>query len=63
VGIETVSWGLLLWRHRDQGSSYKGKHLIGAGLQVQRFLNRGRKHGSTEAHIVLEEELRKSCTS
>jgi hypothetical protein len=24
-------------RHRDQGNSYKGQHLIGAGLQVQRF--------------------------
>jgi hypothetical protein len=28
-----LSWGsLLLWR--DHGNSYKGKHLIGAGLQV-----------------------------
>ena len=24
-------------RHHDQGNSYKGKHLIGAGLQFQRF--------------------------
>ena len=24
-------------RHHDQGKSYKGLHLIGAGLQVQRF--------------------------
>jgi hypothetical protein len=24
-------------RHCDQGKSYKGQHLIGAGLQVQRF--------------------------
>jgi hypothetical protein len=24
-------------RHRDQGNSYKGKHLIRAGLQFQRF--------------------------
>jgi hypothetical protein len=24
-------------RHRDQGKSYKGQYLIGAGLQVQRF--------------------------
>jgi hypothetical protein len=24
-------------RQYDQGSSYKGQHLIGTGLQVQRF--------------------------
>jgi hypothetical protein len=24
-------------RHHGQGSSYKGIHLIGAGLEVQRF--------------------------
>ena len=24
-------------KHHDQGKSYKGKHLIGAGLQIQRF--------------------------
>jgi hypothetical protein len=24
-------------RHHDQGNSYKGEHLIGAGLQFQRF--------------------------
>jgi hypothetical protein len=24
-------------RHHDQGNSYKGQHLIGAGLRVQRF--------------------------
>ena len=24
-------------RHNDQGNSYKGKHLIGAGLRFQRF--------------------------
>jgi len=24
-------------RHHDQGKSYKGQHLIGAGLQVQTF--------------------------
>jgi hypothetical protein len=24
-------------KHHDQGNSYKGKHLIGAGLQFQRF--------------------------
>jgi hypothetical protein len=24
-------------RHHDQGNSYEGQHLIGVGLQVQRF--------------------------
>ena len=24
-------------RHHDRGSSYQGQHLIGAGLQFQRF--------------------------
>jgi hypothetical protein len=24
-------------RYHDQGNSYKGQHLIGSGLQVQRF--------------------------
>jgi hypothetical protein len=24
-------------RHHDHGNSYKGKHLSGAGLQLQRF--------------------------
>jgi len=32
-----VSWGFTaVKRHHDQGKSYKG-HLIGTGLQVQRF--------------------------
>jgi hypothetical protein len=44
-------------RHHDQGNSYKGKHLIGAGLQFQRFSpllswwearQRAGKHGSGE---------------
>ena len=31
-------------RHHDQGHSYKGQHLIGAGLQVQRLArNRDRE--------------------
>lgn len=28
---------LLLWKDTFQGKSYKGKHLIGTGLQFQRF--------------------------
>jgi N-acetylmuramoyl-L-alanine amidase len=48
-------------RHHDQGNSYKGQHLIGAGLQVQRFssliiiIKAG--HGGIQAGMV-QEELR-----
>jgi hypothetical protein len=46
-------------RHHDQGNSYKGQHLIGAGLQVQRFspLSSRQEHGSIQAGMV-QEELR-----
>ena len=30
-------WVLLLWRGTMTTASYEGKHLIGTGLQVQRF--------------------------
>jgi hypothetical protein len=46
-------------RHYDQGNSYKRQHLIGTGLQVQRFsplLSRW-EHGSIQAGMV-QEELR-----
>jgi hypothetical protein len=45
--------------HRGQGKSYKGQHLIGAGLQVQRFsaLSSRQEHGSIQAGMV-QEELR-----
>ena len=33
--LDTVS--IAVKRHHDQGNSYKEQHLIGAGLQVQRF--------------------------
>ena len=43
-------------RHRDQGNSYKG-HLIGAGLQVRDpfHYHQGRKNGSVQADMGLEE--------
>jgi hypothetical protein len=41
-------------RHHSQGHSYKGEQLTGAGLQVQRY-HHGRKHGSVQADVVLEE--------
>jgi hypothetical protein len=44
----------------DQDNSYKGKHLIGASLLFQRFspLLSLWKHGSVQADMVLEKELR-----
>jgi hypothetical protein len=43
-------------RHHDQGNSYKGQHLIRAGLQVQRFSPLSRQeHSSIQPGIVLEE--------
>jgi hypothetical protein len=47
-------------RHHDHGNSYKGKHLIGAGLQFRGSVHyhQGRKHGSIQAGMVLEKELR-----
>jgi hypothetical protein len=46
-------------RHHDQGKSNKGQHLIGAGLQVQRFnpLSSRQEHDSIQAGMV-QEELR-----
>ena len=32
-----LSVSIAVKRHHDQGNSYKQQHLIGAGLQVQRF--------------------------
>ena len=47
-------------RHHDQGNSYKAKHFIGAGLQVQKFspLSSWQEHGSVQADMVLEKKLR-----
>jgi hypothetical protein len=43
-------------RHHDHGSSYKGKHLTGAGLQFRGLVNcqQGGKHGCVRADMVLE---------
>jgi hypothetical protein len=50
-------------RHHDQGNSYKGQHLIGAGLQVQRFspLSSRRENSSFQAGMALEKELKALC--
>jgi hypothetical protein len=43
-------------RQEDYWSSYKEKHLIWAGLQFRALIHycHGRKHGSTQADMVLE---------
>jgi hypothetical protein len=43
-------------RHHNQGNSYKGQHLIGAGLQVLRFspLSSRWEHGSIKAGMLQE---------
>jgi hypothetical protein len=48
--------------HHDQGKPYKKQHLIGAGLQVQRFspLSSRQEHGSIQAGMA-EAELRVIC--
>jgi hypothetical protein len=38
-------------RHHEQGNSYERQHLVGAGLQIQRFspLSLWQEHGSIQA--------------
>ncbi len=60
LGSPCISEGFIaVDRHHDQCKVYKGKHLIWAGLQVQRFnpLSSRWEHGSTQAGMV-QEELR-----
>ena len=56
-----LSWGFIaVKRCHDHGNCYKGKHLIGSGLQSQRFslYHHGRKHSSVQAEMLQETELR-----
>ena len=56
-----TGWGALVsiaaMRYHDQGNSYKGQHLIGSGLQVQRFnpLSSWQKLGSIQTGMMQEE--------
>ena len=47
-------------RYHDHGNSYKGEHLIEAGLQFRGlvYYHRGRKHGGTQVDMVLERQLK-----
>ena len=51
---------IALKRHHDHSSSYKGNYFIGAVLQLRGLVHYqpGRKHGSVQADMVLEKELR-----
>ena len=46
-------------RDHSHSNSYKGKHLIGAGLQFGGLVHycHGKKHGGREADTVLKKEL------
>lgn len=50
---------MVVKRHHDQGSFYKGKDLIGAGLQFTDLVHycHDRKQRGTQAAMVLEKEL------
>jgi hypothetical protein len=52
-------------RYHGHNNSYKGKHLIGAGLPFQYLVHyhHGGNHGSMQADMVLEKELAESSTS
>jgi hypothetical protein len=47
-------------RYYDHGNSYKGKHLIEAGVQSRDLVHydHGKKYGSMQADTVLERYLR-----
>ena len=51
---------IVVKRHHDHGNSYKGKHLIGAGLQLRDLVHchHGGKHGGMQADMGLEKKLR-----
>ena len=60
----SVKVSITVKRHHDQGDSYKGKHLIGASLQDQRFrpLSSWQETGSMQAGIALEKECSTPCS-
>jgi hypothetical protein len=47
-------------RHYDQGNSYKRRHFTGVVYSFRGLVHyhHGRKHGSMQADMVLEKELR-----
>ena len=57
--IVSVRVSIAVKRHHDQGNSFRGQHLIGAGLQVQRFSpsSSRREYDSIQA-VIVKKELR-----
>jgi hypothetical protein len=55
--LPCLSVSIAVKRHHDQGNSYKGQHLIGIGLQVQRSsqLSSRQEHSIIQADMGLEE--------
>jgi hypothetical protein len=55
-----VRISIAMKRHHDHGNSYKGNHLIGAGLQFRASVHYHHvgKHGSTQAYMVLKRQLK-----
>ena len=49
---------IVMKRHYDHSNSYKGKHLIGVGLQFRGLVYycHGGWHGGKQADMVLEKE-------
>jgi hypothetical protein len=55
-----VSWGLIaVKRHHDHRNFYKGKHLIGTGLQLKCLVHyhHDEKYGGLQADWVPQKEL------
>jgi hypothetical protein len=54
-----VRVSIVLKRYHDHGSSYKGKHFIGTGLQVLKSspLTSRQEHGRVQA-VMVQEKLR-----
>jgi len=55
-----VRFSVAMKRHHNHSNSYKGKHLIGAGLQFRGLVCycHGRKHVGKQADLVLKRQLR-----
>ena len=52
--IVLVRVSIVVKRHHEQGKSYKGQHLMAAGLQVSKFspLSSRLEHGSIQEDMV-----------
>jgi hypothetical protein len=60
LGLESKLVNLVaVERHPNHNNSYKGKHLIGDGLEFRGLVHcQGKKHYSMQGNMVQEEKLR-----